>query len=57
MDSGEAIARFLIIRRIENKCRLPLTASIAVLMIQNFQTLKKFYILFYMQIDGQKLFL
>ena len=31
MDSGEAIARFLIIRRIENKCRLPLTASIAVL--------------------------
>ena len=31
MDSREAIARFLIIRRIENKCRLLLTTSIAVL--------------------------
>ena len=31
MDSREAIARFLIIRRIENKWRLLLTTSIAVL--------------------------
>ena len=31
MDSREVIARFLIIRRIENKWRLLLTTSIAVL--------------------------
>ena len=42
MESREGIARFLIIQRIENTCRLLLTATIAVLNNPELSDIEKF---------------
>ena len=50
MESREAIARFLIIQRIENTCRLLLTATIAVLNNPELSDIEKFlYSAFYVE--------